>query len=171
MGSQAVSSWPTSWALRSSSALRWTVLWVTASAVLAGELQSAPGHEPVAVGVADEVVVDPTGVFGQVGGVQAGCLGHQGHLALGDELVERFLAAEVGVDAFLAGLRGFGDALDARSGDPVLGELGRGRGDDAVASGVCAGRGRHALRLPDRTVWFGVRRSKAYGRTEPFGLT
>jgi len=95
--------------------------------------------------MADEVVVDAAGVSGQVRGVEPDRFGHCREFAAGDEAVERLFAAVIGVDAFLAGPRGLGDALDPGTGDAVLGELGGRRSDDAVAGRLGVAAGGHAI--------------------------
>ena len=86
--------------------------------------QVRPGDHPVVLGVVAGQIVDVAGELGD-------CVGTQGHRleeldAVGGHhfAKERLLVAEVGVEAFLAGLGGSGDAVDPGPGQTVLGEFG-----------------------------------------------
>ena len=110
----------------------------------ADEFELSPTHYAPVVGVGDEVVVDPSCVAGQIGGIQLRRFGDRVEFTGGDEAIELFFAAKVGVDPFLAGLGRFRDPIDARTGDPVPREFGRGRFDNAVTRRIDARRGRHS---------------------------
>jgi len=95
--------------------------------------QMCPGDHAVVLGVIAGQIVDVSREFGD-------CVGAQGDRpeefgAVGGHHVtkEGLFVPEVSVEAFLAGLRGPGDAVDSASSQTVLGELGScGRQDFAA---------------------------------------
>lgn len=76
-----------------------------------GEFEAAPSEEPIVVRVGREVVEEDARVAGQVRRVHAGGLDERGRFVPDDVVVQGLLAAEVGVDPFLAGPRLLGEAV------------------------------------------------------------
>ncbi len=94
-------------------------------------MEPRPRGDAPGARVVDEVVVQPNGVFDEVG-VDGHGMGEPVEAGLHDLVEEGILVAEPGVDALLARFRGLGDAIDAGAGDAVLGEFGRSRFEHAL---------------------------------------
>ncbi len=86
-------------------------------------LQARPGGQSDEVGAAEIFVVEAHGPLREVGGVDRDDVHDPLQRAEEDGVEEPVLAAEVGVELRLVGACCGHDPLDARSGDPVLGEL------------------------------------------------
>jgi low temperature requirement protein LtrA len=104
--------------------------------VVTSPLERLPQQQAQQLGVLLVVLVQADRVAGDVVHVHGDGLGDALHGLLQDEGEQSLLVAEVGVDELLVRGGGAGDAVDAGSGDAVLGELGGGGVEDSSAGGL-----------------------------------
>jgi hypothetical protein len=101
-----------------------------------GAFQTLPGAQAHDLGPAFVQAYQAGGVAGKVVGVEGHLGFHLQDRLLAYRLEQLGLAAEVVIDLRLVGVGRFPDPLNARSGDPVPGELGVGRLEQATAGGL-----------------------------------
>ena len=99
-------------------------------------LQAGPGHHAQVLGPPASQVVDVTDELRYRVGTQPDGGEKLRGIGCDDAAEQRFLVAEVGVQPLFAGVRGSGNAVDSRAGQPVLGELGPRGAQDRVAEFV-----------------------------------